>query len=358
MTPSNPEFPSVPIVESPLTGNPSDPEERGILIGIGGQYTVHDIGNDRVMKIPNSMDGTRRFVGGWGPQIAEMTNKHRPLEETAADREYCVPHVLRLAARYQVLNDLLARPKAMPGFCFTQDKVERALKHLIPKAGPAKVRSYLDATADIYQLLWRYGIHDCIWFFLVNNGVDSHGKVVYLDFGETLFDTTRVAVNVEKREWEKKKVLVEDLVPEYQEYYFQAMKSRLSGRNFELHWGADLDDLDRMIIKRPPLRERWEEIPSLVEPILERANREEGWNISGVSPEVLDLFAQYTWTGSGAAESPYLLKKHRKLKWAGSGVELQNAVYRAAEACQSTVIQLDDLPQYIQVVVNGRQNLQ
>ena len=34
------------------------------------------------------------------------------------------------------------------------------------------------------------------------------------------------------------------------------MKGRLSGRNFEDHWGADLDDLDKEIIKRPLLAER------------------------------------------------------------------------------------------------------
>jgi hypothetical protein len=35
----------------PLTGNPLDPEQRGWLIGIGGQYIVHDIGHGRVAKI-------------------------------------------------------------------------------------------------------------------------------------------------------------------------------------------------------------------------------------------------------------------------------------------------------------------
>ena len=48
--PSRFEYPSVPTEEIPLTGNPFDPEQRGWLIGIGGQYTVHDIGHGRVAK--------------------------------------------------------------------------------------------------------------------------------------------------------------------------------------------------------------------------------------------------------------------------------------------------------------------
>ena len=316
----------MPTDQLPLTGNPSDPDERGMLIGIGGQFTVHDIGNGRVMKIPNSMDGTRRFVGGWGPHVGKM-KRHIPLKETASHRDSCVPHVLRLAARYSALSDALARPRAMPGQCFTQDRV-RPLRDLIPTAAPGEIRSYLDGYADVCQLCWRYGIHDYIFFFAGNNAIDAQDRAVLLDFGEVAFDTTLVAKFVEGREWERKDVLIkETLPPEYHEHYFQAMTSRLSGQNFEFHWAADLDDLDRMIIQKPKLSERREDIPSLIELILERANREAGWDIDGVSPDVLDLFGGYGWKGSG--------------------VELQNVLYRAAEACRGSVIELDDLPQHM-----------
>jgi len=62
---------------APLTGNPYDPDQRGWLIGVGCQYTVHDIGQGRVVKIPNSQDGTRRFAGGWCPRVAEYLT-HEP----------------------------------------------------------------------------------------------------------------------------------------------------------------------------------------------------------------------------------------------------------------------------------------
>lgn len=329
----------------PLTGNPLDPEQRGWLIGIGGQYTVHDIGHDRVAKIPNSLDGTRRFVGGWGPRAASIWHKHEPLLVKAYQMEYCVPHILRLAARYPPLDEILARPRKASGLCFTQDKVE-PLEDAIKTATDAEIRSYLDATADIYQHLWRYGIHDFVWYFLLNNGIDSSGKVVCLDFAEMLFDTTWVAERVDEARWEVKDALIKALTSEQQDYYFKVMKSRLSGGNFNHHWGIALDDLDREIIKRPVLAERLEEIPSLVDRILDRASSEEGWKIRGVSPQVLDLFRRYTWYGSGGA-TPEHVGEYLSPRWTGGGVELQNVLYHAAEVCEGSTIHVDHLPEYL-----------
>ena len=307
----------------PLTGNPHDPDQRGELIGIGGQYTVHDIGGGRVIKIPNSMDGSRSFIGGWGPHVRDM-KRHFPLEETAQHRNHCIPHVLRLAARYPVLYEALARPTATPGLCFTQDKVQ-PIRDLVPSASPDEIRGYLDGYADVCQLCWLYGIHDAILFFVVNNALDAKGNVVFVDFGEVILDTDFMASAAERRSWETKDALLKGFLPdEYHAYYFQAMRDRLSGDNFQRHWAADLDDLDRDIIRGPKLKNRREDIPGLVEQILERANREEGWERKGVVPDVMDLLCA--------------------CRWGGSGVGLQNVLYRGAASCRGTIIQLDDMP--------------
>ena len=48
----------------------------------------------------------------------------------------------------------------------------------------------------------------------------------------------------------------------------------------------------------PPLRERTEDIPLLVEHILRDINAKHGRHIRGVNPEVLDMFAGYSWPGN------------------------------------------------------------
>jgi len=104
-----------------------------------------------------------------------------------------------------------------------------------------------------------------------------------------------------------------------------------------------------MIIRKPTLSERPEDIPILVEQILERANQEEGWHIKGVSADVLDLFRQYHWEGVSDGVSPEVMDLFRQYDLKGSGIELQNVLYRAGQSCQGDIIQVDDLPQYIQV---------
>ena len=51
-------------------------------------------------------------------------------------------------------------------------------------------------------------------------------------------------------------------------------------------------------IHLPPLRERKEDIPLLVEHILRDINVKHGRQVRGVNPEVLDLFAGYSWPGN------------------------------------------------------------
>jgi len=304
------------------TGNPYDSDECGLLIGVGAQYTVHDLGNGRVSKVPNSFDGSRRFVGGWGTHF-DATHANAPNEMTIGGRDIGVPHALRLAARYPGLYEALGRPKAMPGGSFTQDMV-RPLSDVIPDATADEIRGYLEAYADLHQFCWRYGIAEAIFNFGINNGITDSGRLVLIDFGEVHPDTTKAIVfQVREAVWETKDVFVKMFLPEnLHDYYFSVMKDRLTG-TFDRHWAADLDDLDRRVIQKPRIRDNPEEIEPLVKALLKRANREEGWAIQGVSDEAMTALNACGW-------------KH--------GFRLQNGLYKAAAACQGSVIELDDLP--------------
>jgi hypothetical protein len=331
------EFPHAFPKDFSPTGNPCNPDERGLLIGVGAQYTLHDLGDGRVVKIPNSTDGTRCFVGGWSPHF-DATTAHCPNRETEYFREESVPHVLRLASRYQPLAVALGKPQVEPGNSFTQDKVS-PLMHVIPTASPEDIQGYLNDLADLCLVCWLYGIHDRILNFGMNNGLDTEGRLVLVDFGETTFETWRVAKAVASRDWNSKALWVEKFLPvEFHDSYFQTMNDRLSPQNFERFWGEDLSKLDRELIRSPKLIERKQEIPSLVEQIFERANREEGWDIGGASSEVLALLSQYPWTACGHG--------------------LQNVLYRVSETCRGRNIQLEDIPPYILAKVDGEQKRQ
>ena len=77
----------------------------------------------------------------------------------------------------------------------------------------------------------------------------------------------------------------------------------------------------------PPLRERPEDIPLLVDHFCEAFNREFGKNIEGLSDEVLRVFLEYPWRGNVR--------------------ELENAMEHAFVLCRGQVIDLDQMPSEI-----------
>jgi two-component system response regulator HydG len=80
-------------------------------------------------------------------------------------------------------------------------------------------------------------------------------------------------------------------------------------------------------IHLPPLRERREDIPLLVEHFLKRYSRKNNKEVSGVSPEVMGAFMEY--------------------RWPGNVRELENVIERAVILCTSDTISLDLIPENI-----------
>ncbi|MBC8317523.1 MAG: sigma-54-dependent Fis family transcriptional regulator [Desulfobulbaceae bacterium] len=76
--------------------------------------------------------------------------------------------------------------------------------------------------------------------------------------------------------------------------------------------------LNVMTIQIPPLRDRKDDIPSLVNYFIERLNEEYGRSVEGISPEALDCLAAYDWPGNvrelrNAVERAMMLEEGRML---------------------------------------------
>src|SRR5689334_21076045 len=74
----------------------------------------------------------------------------------------------------------------------------------------------------------------------------------------------------------------------------------------------------------PPLRERREDLPILVQHFVEKFNRDSGKHVSGVHPEALEMLKNYEWPGNIR--------------------ELRNAVERAVILCDGDLITREHLP--------------
>jgi len=78
-------------------------------------------------------------------------------------------------------------------------------------------------------------------------------------------------------------------------------------------------------IEMPPLRERGEDVPALVEHFISRFNASEGRSISSAAPETLAMLAASNWPGNVR--------------------QLENAVFRAVILCEGDVLLPEDFPQ-------------
>jgi two-component system response regulator AtoC len=77
----------------------------------------------------------------------------------------------------------------------------------------------------------------------------------------------------------------------------------------------------------PPLRERREDIPILLDHFLARNNARFGTNIRGIEPEARRFLLEYAWPGNVR--------------------ELENTIERAMVLCEHDTISADDLPERV-----------
>ena len=86
-------------------------------------------------------------------------------------------------------------------------------------------------------------------------------------------------------------------------------------------------------VQLPPLRERKEDVPQLIEFVLKRLARDSKIGRKTISPEALTL-----------------LNQHR---WPGNVRELENLIYRSAVLAQGEMILIKDLPQEVVQAIDG-----
>ena len=80
----------------------------------------------------------------------------------------------------------------------------------------------------------------------------------------------------------------------------------------------------------PPLRDRKDDIPALVEHFITRIAAEEGRKVRTVAPDVLNMLRAYSWPGNVR--------------------QLENTVFRAIVLCEGDSLQIEDFPQIASLV--------
>ncbi len=80
----------------------------------------------------------------------------------------------------------------------------------------------------------------------------------------------------------------------------------------------------------PPLRDRKDDIPALVDHFITRLSAEEGRKVRGIAPNALAMLGSYAWPGNVR--------------------QLENTIFRAIVLCESDVLEVQDFPQIASLV--------
>lgn len=120
---------------------------------------------------------------------------------------------------------------------FTQDKVvilEDYLKHCSTEDAIKIIDKYI----EFQKILWSYGIHDAVYKFQPNYGVDKDNNLVCVDFGEFVFTKEEALKSIQKEKWLNRSSYKNWEEDKIKKYYTQSMKELMNLDNLNKIWNS------------------------------------------------------------------------------------------------------------------------
>lgn len=167
-------------------------------IGEGYYYNVYDLGNGRVLKKQKS--NFRLFM-----YILVSTNFNFRVISEYKNALINLPEIKKIYTKLQnIIPDmqLLGNPQFLNGINYKQDKVV-VFKELLKSHSEQEIQKYLDQYIDRIKELWTYGVHEKVFNFTINTGIDDSGRLILIDFNEISFDINYVRQKIQEKRWLK-----------------------------------------------------------------------------------------------------------------------------------------------------------
>jgi len=198
-------------------------------IGQGLQFKVYDLGNGRVLKLPTSRLSMFTRLLLWTPSY--FYHPFNLVQEATKIRDERTESLLGVQRRTIPLS-LLAHPLISLSR-IEQDKVT-VLKNYLSTYEQAQ--TWIDKYISFIFECWKHGFSERTYNLTVNNGVNSSGEIVLLDFGELTFSHDHVAHAISIRRWEKAWSFTKDLDERVKTYYSKQMREQLTLENLDTFW--------------------------------------------------------------------------------------------------------------------------
>ncbi len=205
------------------------------LIGQGAQYRVYDTGDGRVVKKPLSQDETLEVIRRWyepGKMPANKLTANHPKTAIRSARR-----INQLITERPELSASLGHPIFAESAVYTQDKV-KTLNKIFNSVDIEQGKTLIDAYIGLVIFHWGYGFCEKVFNLTVNNGLDTRGNVILIDFGEITFTKADVARSIRTERWLKSWSYLEQLPDNLRGYYGEEMNKHLTLAKLEATWGS------------------------------------------------------------------------------------------------------------------------
>ena len=198
-------------------------------LATGYYNSVYDLGNGYVFKKKNTF--VERFKKIYSEQ-------HSVIKTIKVMVKIPKEHLSLLEKEIQegsFAGDLsiLANPVFKNGG-YVQDKVI-TIKDYFAMHDLGENKKIIDKYIESIYQCWKYHIHEEVFNFTVNNGVDSHSDVVLIDFNETSRDKEAVKKCIANKRWLKSMSYL-TLNSELKDYYTQAMEQGITEQVLNKYW--------------------------------------------------------------------------------------------------------------------------
>jgi len=206
-------------------------------LGIGGQYTVYNLLDNRVLKVAHNAVSARNELIRQGHDWNDTS-----LEEIIFRRDEGVVYVQRLCEQSEVAREIFGNPKFNGELgetgVYEQDKLSIPGLEINEMSERAQ-KEYINKYIQLQLRLWTLGCSEGTFNFQVNAGLNAQGDMVIGDFGEMDFSKEMVAQRIDGPRWEHAWG-VTSLSPEMQQWAIERFNKELTPERLDALWGARL----------------------------------------------------------------------------------------------------------------------
>lgn len=208
------------------------------LISTGWQYKIYDLGNNRVRKIKFS--GLAQYgkiffhTPGFPFSIIETYRKQKSIRKTEESSNTYIRSVLS-----HIDDNLLGNPTFLNDSDYEQDKVV-TIQNYLKNADTREGKRIIDEYVDNIHTFWSYGFSDCAFKIGNNNGVNSRGGVIQIDFGELVTEKARIEKLITNQVWIKDYIGKRLPAGEIRQYHTETLSRRLTSAKLNEVWRSRL----------------------------------------------------------------------------------------------------------------------